>query len=86
MITKLDFLIAFAILAFSITLMTLIASSIISEKVSELYNLRDQMKEYQVELDMDTVRVFQYGRYVDCYIIENDQLNEFDEICALDNR
>ena len=44
------------------------------------------MKEYQVELDMDTVRVYQYGRYVDCYIIENGKLNQFDEICAIDNR
>lgn len=44
------------------------------------------MKEYQVELDMDTVRVYQYGRYVDCYIIEDGKLNQFDEICAMDNR
>lgn len=42
-------------------------------------------KEYQVELDFDTVRVFQDGRYVDCYVIEGE-LNQFDEICALDNR
>lgn len=47
---------------------------------------KTDMKEYQVELDMDTVRVYQYGRYVDCYIIEDGKLNQFDEICAMDNR
>lgn len=47
---------------------------------------KSDMKEYQVELDMDTVRVYQYGRYVDCYIIEDGKLNQFDEICAMDNR
>lgn len=43
------------------------------------------MKEYQVELDFDTVTVYQYGRYVDCYVI-GETLNQFDEICAIDNR
>lgn len=43
------------------------------------------MHEYQVEIDMDTVYVYQNGRYVDCYII-GDELNQFDEIMAIDNR
>lgn len=47
--------------------------------------LSREMKEYQVELDFDTVRVYDYGRYVDCYII-GKTLSQFDEICALDNR
>lgn len=44
-----------------------------------------QMHEYQVEIDMDTVYVYDNGRYVDCYII-GETLNAFDEIMALDNR
>lgn len=52
---------------------------------TELMKPLPDMKEYQVELDMDTVRVFDNGRYVGCYIIE-DELNAFDEICAMDSR
>lgn len=40
------------------------------------------MKEYQVQLDFDTVSVYQYGRYVDCYVI-GETLNQFDEITSL---
>lgn len=43
------------------------------------------MHEYQVEIDMDTVYVYQNGRYVDCYIV-GDELNQFDEIMAIDNQ
>lgn len=47
---------------------------------------QEYIKEYQIELDFDTVRVYQYGRYVDCYIIEDNKLNQLDEILAIDNR
>lgn len=43
------------------------------------------MKEYQIELDFDTVRVYQFSRYVDCYIVQ-EPLSPLDEILSLDNR
>lgn len=43
------------------------------------------MKEYQIQLDFDTVRVYKYGRYIDCYIV-GDTLSPLDEILSLHNR
>lgn len=43
------------------------------------------MQEYQIRLDFDTVNVFQYGKYIDCYIV-GETLSPLDEILSLDNR
>lgn len=43
------------------------------------------MREYQIQIDFDTVSVYDHGRYVDCYIT-TEPLNQLDEILSMDNR
>lgn len=40
--------------------------------------------EYQINLDFDTIRIYQYGRFVGQYIVK-DKLNELDSILVMDN-
>ena len=42
-------------------------------------------KEYQINLDFDTVEVYQDGRFVGSYII-GESLSPLDSICAYDNQ